>query len=144
MLRFTSMRGQRGWLLLIAGALLSGCVERIFTVRTDPPGARVLIDGREVGESPHTETFIYYGTLEVSVRADDYITRTELVELEQPWWQEPIVDFVSEVIWPFTERDEHEVFIRLEPEHFDEADLDAALQRARDLKQRSQESRVAR
>src|SRR5262249_5405462 len=115
MSRFTGMRAQCGWLAVIAGTLVCGCVERILVVRTDPPGARVLIDGQEVGDSPHTESFVYYGTREISVRADEYVTRTEMVEIDEPWWQEPGIDFVSEVLWPFTERDEHEVFIRLEP-----------------------------
>ena len=46
----------------VRACLDSGCVYRRLIVRSDPPGARVLIDGQEVGYTPTGIPFTYYGT----------------------------------------------------------------------------------
>jgi hypothetical protein len=45
--------GRLAFVALMAAVFLSnGCVYRRLIVRSDPPGARVLIDGQEVGYTP--------------------------------------------------------------------------------------------
>src|SRR5439155_330400 len=50
------LHSSRRSMLLLSAALVSllgeGCVYRRMIVRSDPPGARVIIDGQEVGYTP--------------------------------------------------------------------------------------------
>ena len=57
-------------LLLSAGALAPGCVEREWTLETDPPGAIVYVSDVEVGRTPVTLDFTWYGDYEVVFRLD--------------------------------------------------------------------------
>ena len=45
---------------------LSGCVERRYTIRTDPPGALVIVNGEEIGPTPVSRSFIYYGDRKIT------------------------------------------------------------------------------
>ena len=82
---------------LICGAMLcltsSGCVYRRLTVRTDPPGALVVLDGREVGHTPYSADFTYYGTRELTLIRPGYETLTVLQPFRAPWYQVPPLDF---------------------------------------------------
>src|SRR5262245_32199714 len=49
----------------------SGCVTRTLRVETDPPGARVWIDGVEAGPSPVEVPFTHYGAREIEARASE-------------------------------------------------------------------------
>lgn len=91
--------------VVAAGA--SGCVERRLIVRTDPPGARVEVDGVDRGESPATIPFVHYGTRRVVLRLDDHRTRAALVETNPPIWQIFPLDFVTDVLLPLPLVDEH-------------------------------------
>jgi hypothetical protein len=99
-------------LLLLFSALSSvpGCVDRSLSIRTDPAGARVFIDGVDVGVSPVTLPFSHYGTRAVLVRMEEDDQRGErslapqhrLVHLSPPWYQRFPIDIVSELLWPGT------------------------------------------
>ena len=52
------------WLLLVLPAL-SGCVERTLTINTQPQGATVLLNDEEIGTSPVTVSFNWYGDYRV-------------------------------------------------------------------------------
>ncbi len=99
---------------------LIGCVERWIQVRTQPSGARVFVDGEEVGRSPIRVAFDHYGTREVLVHLDagtdsdrTYGAVSHLVELRAPWYQWFPLDLITETIWPWNFVDEHEVSIVL-------------------------------
>jgi hypothetical protein len=84
-------------LLLVAVALIgSGCVHRRLTVRSDPPGANVVIDGEEVGYTPVSIDYTYYGTREITLKKDGFRTLTTPVKLSTPWYQIFPLDFVSD------------------------------------------------
>lgn len=78
-------------LLAIAGT--SGCVTRRMMVSSDPPGALVMLEGREVGYTPVAVDFIYYGTREFTLIKDGYETKTVLQKVSPPWYQWPVIDF---------------------------------------------------
>ena len=60
-------------ILLIAGiGVLSGCVERRYTIRSDPPGATVVVNGEEIGPSPASKSFVYYGDRKITMILDGY------------------------------------------------------------------------
>ena len=43
----------------------SGCVRRRLNVRTNPPGALVYVDNQQIGTTPCSVDFTYYGTREI-------------------------------------------------------------------------------
>ena len=95
-------------LLLLAVAGSSGCMYRRLTIRSDPPGALVMIDGREVGFTPYSTDFIYYGTREITLIKDGYETLTVMQPVPPPWYQIPPLDFVSDNFLPFKVTNRHE------------------------------------
>ena len=53
----------------LAGLLgLCGCVERELTINTNPSGAVVLLNDEEIGVSPVTVPFNWYGDYNVTIR----------------------------------------------------------------------------
>ena len=52
--------------------LPAGCVRRTLMVRTEPEGARVFLNDYEVGTSPVSVDFTWYGDYDVIVRKDGY------------------------------------------------------------------------
>lgn len=94
----------------------SGCVRRRMTVRTSPPGATVSIDNQLIGTSPAATNFEYYGTREVRIEREGYRTETVLRRIKPPWYQLPVLDFVSETLWPGEIRDERIIDIELVPQ----------------------------
>jgi hypothetical protein len=90
-------------LLLISLTLcssLSGCVERQLTINTNPAGAQVLLNDEEVGVSPVTTTFSWYGDYNVSIRKEGYQTLTTHQKLQAPWYDYFPFDFVTDVLYP--------------------------------------------
>ena len=59
-------------LLLILAILGSGCVQRSLTVRSNPSGAMVSLNDVEVGRTPVTHSFQWYGYYDVEVRLSGY------------------------------------------------------------------------
>lgn len=75
---------------------LSGCVHRRVTIYSEPPGATVLVEGDEIGQTPCSFDFTYYGTREFTLIKDGYETRTVLQPVGAPWYQIPPAEFVSD------------------------------------------------
>jgi hypothetical protein len=104
-----------GVLMLVLCTVCSGCVRRRMTVRTSPPGATVSIDNQLIGTSPAATSFVYYGTREFRIEKDGYRTETIRRKIKPPWYQFPVVDFVSETLWPGEIRDERIIDVELVP-----------------------------
>lgn len=103
------------WVVL--GCLLSsGCVRRRLTVRSNPPGALVYIDDQEIGTTPVSTSFVYYGTRKIRLVLDGYETLTVMQRMRGPWYQWPPLDFVSENVWPQELRDERVLDFQLVPQ----------------------------
>jgi hypothetical protein len=103
-------------LLLTATCLSSGCVRRRLTVRTTPPGAQVFVDDQEIGTSPCSSSFVYYGTRKITLMKDGYRTETLYQNIGPPWYQIPPLDFVSENFSVREHRDERIVDVQLVPQ----------------------------
>ena len=71
-----------------------------MTVMSNPPGATVFLDGREIGRTPLTTNFDHYGTREFRLVHQGYETKTELVPVRAPWFQWIGIDFIAEVLLP--------------------------------------------
>src|SRR5580704_12530137 len=94
----------------------SGCVYRRLVVRSDPPGAQVILDGQEVGNTPVAVPFTYYGTRQLTIVKPGYETRTELVKIPAPWYQWMPLDFVSDNFLPRQVNDRHEICWQMTPQ----------------------------
>ena len=94
----------------------AGCVRRRLTVRTNPPGAQVFVDDQEIGVTPCSASFIYYGTRKITVMKDGYKTETLFQRINPPWYEIPPLDFVSENLISRELRDERIVDVQLAPE----------------------------
>jgi hypothetical protein len=107
---------------LLAAACLAvclfttGCVRRRLTVRTFPAGAQVFVDDQEIGVTPCSASFVYYGTRKITVMKDGYRTETLFQKLNPPWYQIPPLDFVTENVVAREIRDERIVDVQLVPE----------------------------
>lgn len=108
--------------LLLAGILLvclgsqSGCVRRRMTVRSNPPGAKVYVDDQEIGSTPVSTYFTYYAGRKVTLMKDGYRTETVYQNIDTPWYQYPVIDFVTENLYPWEIRDERALEFQLVPE----------------------------
>jgi hypothetical protein len=99
LLRFTAALA----LLLV----LSGCVERIMKIESDPQGARVFVNDEEVGVTPVRLSFLWYGDYDVMLRKDGYETLKTGYRIDAPWYQYPPIDLVAECLIPGTIQDVH-------------------------------------
>jgi hypothetical protein len=96
--------------------LQTGCVFRRMTVRSDPPGALVLVDGQEIGYTPCSMDFTYYGTREIKLVKDGYETLTVMQKLQAPWYQYPVVEFFADNLSPHKITNRHEFSYRMQPQ----------------------------
>ncbi|MGL6194183.1 MAG: PEGA domain-containing protein [Thermoguttaceae bacterium] len=93
-----------------------GCVRRRLTLRSEPPGAVVFLDKREIGKTPISTNFNYYGKREVKFVKDGYETHTEIIDIRAPWYEWPGIDFVSEVLVPGEITDKRNWDVKLRPQ----------------------------
>ncbi len=102
--------------LMLAGiTLISGCVERRYTIRSEPPGATVVINGEEIGPTPASKSFYYYGDREIILMLDGYATKTVIQPINAPWWDNYFTEFFTENMVPVSLRDERDFKFQLEP-----------------------------
>ncbi|MCA9082635.1 MAG: PEGA domain-containing protein [Planctomycetaceae bacterium] len=82
--------------VLLLASTLTGCVHRRVTINSNPPGALVRVDGKDVGYTPASLDFTWYGTREIQLLKDGYETQTQLVDISAPWYQRFPLDFISD------------------------------------------------
>lgn len=137
----TQRRGPlfRPLLALLLGALLcssmTGCVWRRMTVRSDPPGALVMVDGEEVGYTPCSVPFVYYGTREITLVKPGYETLTTMQKVQTPWYQYFPIEFFSDMS-PTKITDRHVFTYQLQPQAV--VPTNELYDRARSLRSESQ------
>ncbi len=121
---------------LAAVLLLGGCVERTIKVRTDPPGALVIVNDEEVGVSPVKFSFLWYGDYDIILRKQGYETLKTHYRVKPPWFQLPPFDLVAETMIIGTLHDDHELpMYKLEAA--EPSSLEAVLERAQELRARA-------
>lgn len=123
-------------LLLFVCLPPAGCVRRRMTIRSNPPGATVYVDDQEIGETPVSTSFIYYGTRKIQLVKDGFETLTIKHRFAAPWYQVPPLDFVSENLVPYEFRDERILDLELEPQRV--VPLPELLDRAQQLRRSTQ------
>jgi PEGA domain len=119
-------------LALAVAGFCAGCVERRYTLRTDPPGALAIVNGEEVGQTPVSRSFYYYGDREMTFILDGFETKTVIQPINAPWWDNLFTEFFTENLLPYNLRDEREYKYTLTP---------ASSPRAADLRDRAEQLR---
>lgn len=124
--------------LLAAGLALVavGCVERRYTIRSNPPGALVFVNGEEVGPTPVSRSFVYWAPREIVLVADGFETQRIIQPMKPPWWDNYLTEFFSENLVPWTIRDEREYVYEMRPQVAYDPGLEP---RADALRQRGQQ-----
>lgn len=102
-------------LLLVLSFGMGGCVERYISIASEPSGAIVWLNDEEVGATPITVAFTWYGDYDVVLRKDGYQTLKTSHKAEAPVYQWIGLDFVSECLLPMTFVDEHDWQFTLNP-----------------------------
>lgn len=94
-----------GCLFLLSAILLTvGCVERRLTIHTEPPDAVVWLNDEEIGTTPVTVGFNWYGDYKVRIEKNGYQILDTHRDLPRPAEDYFPLDFFAEVLWPGTIR----------------------------------------
>jgi hypothetical protein len=133
------MRRLVPYILALAPAL-GGCVERMINIRTVPEGATVYIDGEMVDQSPCVIPFTYYGTREIFLEKEGFRSVSFKLKLNPPWYQIFPLDFITELLLPFTIRDVHRLDVELVP-WVSEQEVEGVLKRAKELREKGRKIR---
>ena len=100
-------------LLTVAVLPLTGCVERKLTLNTVPQGALITLNDEEIGTTPVTVGFNWYGDYRVHVTKEGYETLNTHRNLEAPTHDKFPLDFFYGVLWPGRIVDEYEWTFKL-------------------------------
>jgi hypothetical protein len=94
----------------------TGCVRRRMTIRSYPPGAQVFVDDQEIGTTPCSTSYIYYGKRNIMLVKDGYKTERFVQQFEVPWYEYMPLDFINENLNPNEIRDESNIEVTLQPQ----------------------------
>lgn len=118
----------------VTALVLGGCVERKLTINTEPQGAMVTLNDEQIGVSPVTVTFNWYGDYGVRASKDGYETLDTHRQLKAPLHDWFPLDFFTEVLYPGRIVDSYEWTFDLKPRQ--ELTRDQLLENAETLKER--------
>jgi hypothetical protein len=102
--------------LVLVVLVPGGCVRRRLMVRSNPPGALVYVDNQQIGTTPCSADFTYYGTREIRLVKPGFETLTINQPIPTPWYEVPPLDFFSENVSPTEIRDNRTVSYNLVPQ----------------------------
>lgn len=103
-----------------------------MTIRSEPPGALVLLEGEEIGYTPVSMDFDHYGTREITLIKDGYETVTAMQKVRTPWHQRVGVDLVTDNFSPVKLNDRTEYTFTLNKQEL--VSNDQLMQRAKNLR----------
>jgi hypothetical protein len=101
--------------VLAVAAGLTGCVERRYTIRSNPPGALVVVNNEEIGRTPVSRSFTYYGDRDITLMLDGYQTQRVIQPIDAPWYDNLVTEFFAENLVPVTLRDERDFTYQMVP-----------------------------
>ena len=120
----------------VASLLLCGCVERRLTINTKPQGALIALNDEEIGESPVTVNFNWYGDYCVRISKEGFETLNTHRDLKGPWYDHFPFDFFAQIVNPNRIVDSYEWTFELSPAR--RITRDELMQNARALKNQLQ------
>ncbi len=104
--------------LCLTAAWLAGCVERRLTINTEPQGATIVLNDQEIGVSPVTVPFNWYGDYWVRASRDGYETLNTHRKLKAPLHDYFPFDFFAQVLYPGHIVDAYEWTFELSPRQY--------------------------
>ena len=104
-------------LILIILLILTsgGCLERQLTIKTDPSAALVELNDEEIGISPVTVNFNWYGDYNIRISKDGFETLKTHKLLKAPWYDHFPFDFFAQILSSKKHVDKYEWQFTLEP-----------------------------
>ena len=87
-------------LILIISLLFTGCVERTLTIKSNPSQALVTLNDEEIGETPVTVSFNWYGDYNIRLTKQGYQTLSTHRKLKGPWYDKFPFDFFAQILNP--------------------------------------------
>ena len=123
--------------------LFTGCVEQTLTIQSDPPGALVYLNDQEVGRTPFTRNFTWYGDYDVEVRKDGYETIKTHQMIKTPLYLWPPFDLIAE-LQPTHVVDRRELFYKMQPEPLTPPEPGPVMSRAEELRSQLESSKLTR
>ncbi|MDP7302874.1 MAG: hypothetical protein QGG09_07225, partial [Pirellulaceae bacterium] len=73
------------------------------------------MDDQKIGVTPVSTAFTYYGTRKIQLFKDGFEPQIVKQRFSAPWYQLPVIDFISENLWPAKIRDERLVEVQMAP-----------------------------
>jgi hypothetical protein len=96
--------------VILAAAVMGGCygqVQRTITIDSEPPGALCWLNDNEVGRTPVTVPFTWYGTYSVRLEHPGYEPLLADAPVRAPVYQWIPLDLAFETVIPGTREDAH-------------------------------------
>ena len=93
----------------------------------------LFVDNQQIGTTPCSFDFIYYGTREIRLVKPGFETLTVNQPIPTPWYQVPPIDFVSENLIPTNLIDHRSIAFNMQPQVI--VPTDQLLDRANQLRQ---------
>jgi hypothetical protein len=119
-------------ILAASTAALTGCVERKLTINTNPQGAVVFLNDEEIGASPATVSFNWYGDYNVRISKEGYETLRTHRKLNRPLHDYFPFDLFAQILSPTPTTDSYLWSFDLEPKG--ETSREGLIESARRLK----------
>lgn len=116
---------------LFAAIVFSGCVERNLTISTEPQGAMIVLNDEEIGVSPVTVSFEWYGDYNVQINKDGFETLKTHRKLKGPWYDGFPFDLLT-LLNPERTVDSYEWTFELSPQ--EDPKREELIQKAQGLK----------
>ena len=102
--------------VIVCGVMfLTGCVERKLTIVTEPQEAIVWLNDEEIGVTPVTVNFNWYGDYNIRIEKPGYDILNTHQLLQRPAHDVFPLDFFAQVLWPGTIEDSYTWTFQLEP-----------------------------
>ncbi|MBN2513842.1 MAG: PEGA domain-containing protein [Sedimentisphaerales bacterium] len=121
--------------VLCVGAMLAGgCVERKLTILTSPADAVVWLNDEEVGPTPVTVNFNWYGEYRVRIEKPGYEIINTHNTMKRPLHDVFPFDFFAECLWPGRIEDSYTWTYDLAP--YQAVSADQLIQQAQDAHDR--------
>ena len=130
------MKWNLRFLLCIAAVfavlIVGGCLERQLTIKTNPTAALVELNDEEIGVSPVTVNFNWYGDYNVRISKEGCETLKTHRLLKAPWYDSFPFDFFAQIL-SSKKVDKYEWEFQLQPKR--EVNRDQLIEDALKLKE---------
>jgi len=114
---------------------LAGCVERKLTIVTEPPAAIVWLNDEEIGVTPVTVNFNWYGDYTVRIEKPGYEILNTHQLLKRPAHDVFPLDFFAQVLWPGTIEDAYTWTFQMEP--YQQASAEELIEQASQMREKA-------